>query len=360
MPASAERPVATGATTHVPRGLPYGELTALLDTLLGECRVAGPVERDGALTFGFLETAADLVLTPEPTFASFKAAVFPSSETILEYAFGESPDLQPVLPDEPTVVFGLHPCDLHALRLTDRVFAGGSWDAPPDPAYLARRRDLVVVGLDCRSPCGPESFCRDMGTLEIDEGYDAILVEFGDRYFVEIGSDAGAALFDRVDTPPADAATITQVEALRESRPIRFTRRLDQRFEHLPEMLRSHSSSSVWEVLGAKCLACGSCTAVCPTCFCFDVVEQLRSDLSGGQRCRVWDSCQLRSFALVAGGHNFRDRQSARQRHFAMHKSAAIPDAYGVPGCVGCGRCASACPVDINQIDIYNMLAREQ
>jgi sulfhydrogenase subunit beta (sulfur reductase) len=356
MPASAESPAAIGA----PRVLMYGELTALLDDLLPERRVAGPVQRDGALTFGFLESAGELVLAPEPTFASFKAAAFPSEETILEYELGESPTLEPVLPEEPTVVFGLHPCDLHALRLTDRVFAGGSWDAPPDPAYLARRRNLVVVGLDCRSPCGAESFCRDMGTLDIDEGYDALLVDLGDRYFVQIGSEAGAALFDRDGVSLADAAAIDQVEALREGRLTRFARRLDQRFEHLPQMLRSHSSSRVWETLGAKCLACGSCTAVCPTCFCFDVVERLRTDLSGGERCRVWDSCQLRSFAVVAGGHNFRDRQSARQRHFVMHKSAAIPDAYGVPGCVGCGRCATACPVDISQIDIYNMLAREQ
>ena len=360
MSATVERSATANGVDYAPLMMESGKLGALVSAVLAERRVVGPLRRDGMLTVDYLEEADELELAPEATFASFKAAVFPARESILEYEFGQSPEMKPVIEGDPTVVFGMHPCDLHAMRLTDRVFAGGSWDAPADPNYLTRRRNLVVVGLDCRTPCGPESFCRDMGTLEVEDGYDALLVDLGDVYYVEIGTGTGAELFALVETQPADSATRRHVSELRQQRLALFPRRLEARFEHLPAMLRSRTSSRVWDVMGATCLACGSCTAVCPTCFCFDVVEQLRSDLSGGERCRIWDSCQLRSFALVAGGHNFRERQSARQRHFVMHKSAAIPDTYGVPGCVGCGRCATACPVDINQINIYNRLVREQ
>ena len=334
-------------------------LVELVELLMETRRVGGPLLRDGLLTFGFLEEAQELVLSEKPTFASFKAATFPASEVFLNYELNGKPSAEAIVESPPTIVIGLHPCDIAGLQFMDRYFGGGEWDAPADPNYTARRKALTVIGLDCMHPCDSDSFCRDMQSLEVHEGFDAMLVDLGDSYLVEIPTEAGKAVFDLAESQPAPESALVRAQELRQRRADSFPRRLQVSLQGLPGLLNSNMSHPVWQAMGNLCLSCGSCTAVCPTCFCFDVIERLKPDMTGGERCRIWDSCQLRSFATVAGGRNFREERSSRQRHFTMHKSAYIPQSYGVAGCVGCGRCIRTCPVHISQIEIYNRLARE-
>ena len=336
------------------------EISVLVANLLPSHRVGGPMLWDGIATFGEIEQPDELTLTEGPTFASAKQFVFPAEETVLRYEFNGAVSVEPVVAAPPTVVFGLHPCDLHALNFMDRAFGGGPWPSPADPNYEARRKSLVVIGLDCERLCDSQAFCRDMETLAAPEqGWDALMIDYGDAYVVEIATDAGQAVFDQATTSPAPEDARTHVREMRMGREDAFPRQLERLLHDLPALLAANQEHAVWEEMGEKCLACSSCTAVCPTCFCFDTRERLRPDVSGGERCRIWDSCQLRTFALVAGGHNFRAERGERQRHFTMHKSRFILDDYGVPGCVGCGRCGRACPVDINQIEILNRLARD-
>jgi ferredoxin len=140
----------------------------------------------------------------------------------------------------------------------------------------------------------------------------------------------------------------------------KFPYRLDFDVSDLPPMLNMAMKSPLWAELGERCLSCAACTNVCPTCYCFDVKDEVELDLVHGERVRVWDSCQLDDFATVAGGHNFRKNRALRQRHRFMRKGKYILEAFGQMGCVGCGRCARACLVNINPVSVFNELYRQQ
>ena len=139
-----------------------------------------------------------------------------------------------------------------------------------------------------------------------------------------------------------------------------FDKRLDFEVGELKELLHDGYSSPLWQDVGDDCLVCGMCTQVCPTCVCFNMVDEADLTQTEGQRTRTWDSCQATTFALVAGGHNFREARMARQRHRFMRKGKYMHDAYGLLGCVGCGRCGSTCLVNITPINVLNALYQEQ
>jgi ferredoxin len=140
----------------------------------------------------------------------------------------------------------------------------------------------------------------------------------------------------------------------------RFPLRLDFDVTELPSLLSVSYESKLWDELGERCLACGMCTNVCPTCYCFNVADEIDLTLNAGRRVRMWDSCQLDKFATVAGGHDFRSSRARRQRHRFFRKGKYQTDAFGLLGCVGCGRCAQACLVNITPVDTFNALYHRQ
>jgi sulfhydrogenase subunit beta (sulfur reductase) len=129
-------------------------------------------------------------------------------------------------------------------------------------------------------------------------------------------------------------------------------------FEKLPEHLDASYECEMWTRLGKRCFGCGSCTMVCPTCFCFDVHDEVDLNLANGARVRTWDSCQLVDFALVAGGHNFRPTIASRVRFRIYHKFRIEPDQINQIGCVGCGRCTRTCPADIDMVELLTDLQK--
>ncbi len=126
----------------------------------------------------------------------------------------------------------------------------------------------------------------------------------------------------------------------------------------MSDLLEECYDSEPWDELGERCLVCGMCTQVCPTCNCFDVTDEADLNLKRGHRLRRWDSCQIHQFASVAGGHDFRAKLSAHQRHRFKRKGKYQWDGYGIVGCVGCGRCATSCLVDITPIGVFDELFR--
>jgi formate hydrogenlyase subunit 6/NADH:ubiquinone oxidoreductase subunit I len=253
----------------------------------------------------------------------------------------------------PTVVLGVHTCDLHAIQLLDRVFEQGY----PDQHYLRRRARVTLVSIECLKPCMQHSFCKSMGTLSVTEGFDLHLTDLGDDFAVDVGTEEGEALLagfgQARKANEDDYRHVTRV--IGEKWP-RFPLRLDFDVTELPSLLSTSYDSKLWDELGERCLACGMCTNVCPTCYCFNVQDEVDFTLSAGKRFRVWDSCQLDRFATVAGGHNFRASRANRQRHRFFRKGKYQTDAYGLVGCVGCGRCAQACLVHITPVDTFNGL----
>ena len=136
----------------------------------------------------------------------------------------------------------------------------------------------------------------------------------------------------------------------------RFPYKLEFDVGELSPLMSQSYDSPLWDELAEICLACGQCTLVCPTCFCFNVYDEVELNLQDGERRRRWDSCQLDEFARVAGGENFREHQAARLRHRFMRKGRYLMEKYDELGCTGCGRCARSCLVDISPVDVFNDL----
>lgn len=327
-------------------------------------RVIGPKRKTDAspdrvsdqFIFGEIKMADELILSYPTTILPPKKALLPQKEELFHFADGGH-RVAPVLDDRPTIVFGIHTCDLHAVILLDHVLSQGL----ADQHYLARRANTILVSIECLEPCTEHAFCKDMGTWTVPEVFDLHLTDLGDEYIVETGSTKGEMLLqDLTNIRPARDVDHRRQNQVMSAKWPRFSYRLECDTCDLPSLLGISYRSQLWEEIGRRCLACGACTAVCPTCFCFDVVDEVEFDLSQGKRYRIWDSCQFGQFATVAGGHDFRANQATRLRHRFNHKFKYLNETTGMAGCVGCGRCSEACLVNIRLVDVLNDLQRKQ
>lgn len=323
-----------------------------IEGLQGSWRVVGPRGSNGGWAFDEIRSADEIALDYPTTILPPKKALLPTRQVLFNYREGRPEICRDAVP---TVLLGVHTCDLHALTLLDRAYGGD----PPDPLYRAQRAETAVVGLECLRPCSDQAFCKSMGTLAPPDGTDLHLTDLGDAYAVEIGSDQGRALLeDSVSLPAAAQDNLRRLDRVMGEKWARFPNRLDFDVSQLPALMLSSRGSDLWTELAARCLGCGACTLVCPTCTCFDVRDEMDLSLESGSRVRVWDSCQIASFAVVAGGHNFRADRAGRLRHRFLRKGRYQMKAFGLPGCVGCGRCATACLARITPIETYNALYR--
>jgi formate hydrogenlyase subunit 6/NADH:ubiquinone oxidoreductase subunit I len=334
------------------RILPKRSVPSWIDRLRATRRVVAPKGSNGRMAFGEIESAAEVALDYRTTILPPKKALLPTHEELFRFKDG---DAEGRLQATSTVLFGVHTCDLHAMRLLDCVFGQGI----PDQAYQKRRAATVTVGVECLAPCSEHAFCKSMGTLSPPQGVDLHLIDLGDSYAIEIGTEAGAALLGgHAGDRPAVDEDLRRLDRVMSEKWARFPYRLEFDVDQLPSLMTTGRASELWAELAERCLGCGSCTIVCPTCSCFDVRDEMDLSLRSGSRERVWDSCQLASFAVVAGGHNFRGKREARLRHRFLRKGKYQVEAYGAIGCVGCGRCAQACLAGITPLDTYNGLYR--
>jgi sulfhydrogenase subunit beta (sulfur reductase) len=322
--------------------------------MMGDYRVVGPVARGARFAFGLIEDPADLQLGYNTSILPPKKYLQPPQERMMAFTRNVGPAIEPIETARPTVILGLHTCDLAAFRVLDQAFGQGQPDAP----YLERRRNTLLVSIECLEPCDEHSFCKSMGTLTASNGYDLHLTDLGEAYAIDVGSEAGEALFWYAQVREAAEADMQQLNRALGAKWPRFQYRLEFDVGELAPVMSQAYDSPVWDSLAEICLACGQCTLVCPTCFCFTVYDQVELNLQDGERWRRWDSCQLDEFARVAGGENFRHHQAARLRHRFMRKGRYLLEKYGELGCVGCGRCARSCLVDISPVDVFNNVRR--
>jgi sulfhydrogenase subunit beta (sulfur reductase) len=332
------------------------DLPNFVRRLLSLFRVSGPVEENGGYAFKVIEDPSELRLDYPTTILPPKKFLLPTKETLFEFDKGGNGTVQAPFVEPRTVIFGVHTCDLHAIQLLDHVFTTGH----VDPYYTMRRKQTLIVSIECLNPCDENSFCKSMGTLTADEGYDLHLTDLGNFYAIDVGTEAGRNLLQFATTSPATEDDIKKLDAVISEKWPRFPYRLDFDISELPSLLNMSMKSPLWEELGERCLACAACTNVCPTCFCFDVKDEIELDFQHGRRVRVWDSCQLDEFATIGDGHNFRKSRALRQRHRFMRKGKYILEAHNYLGCVGCGRCARACLVDITPVGVFNELYRQK
>ncbi|MER7154997.1 4Fe-4S dicluster domain-containing protein [Streptomyces lydicus] len=266
-----------------------------------------------------------------------------------------------VTEDEPPptsyAFLGVRPCDLRAIAVQDRVLAGGPH---VDSRYRARRERAFLVAAECTEP-GATCFCTSMGAgPAADRGYDLALTEVvgdGDhRFWVRAGSDDGASVLAELPRRPADEGTES---AARES--VAAADRMGRSMPpvDLQLLMRDTLHAERWNDVASRCLTCGNCTMVCPTCFCTTAEDV--TDLSGdhAERWRRWESCFDLEFSHLPGGP-VRGSGRSRYRQWATHKLGTWYDQFGSSGCVGCGRCIVWCPVGIDITEEAHALNAER
>jgi len=328
-------------------------LKSLVNGLMRDRVVYGAVKKDGFPAYGRITRFEDLELTQTPAHLSAKEFFFPQREVLLKFDM-QIGSHEPVVAHQGQAVIGLHSCDIHALNLMDKVFSYGTGDAN----YLSRRADTIIVGAECF----PDEycFCSSVETMNVNTGFDIFLHEIKSGFLVRTGTDVGRHLLNKLTkTVKASASQIKELDRLKNKKDGAFKTRLNAPAKDLPGIYAQSNDSPVWDRIGGVCYGCGSCNNVCPTCYCFDVKDEVGANLKDGVRVRVWDGCTLEDFAKVAGGHNFRKTRASRLRHRFNRKFRYLTDRFDALFCVGCGRCSRACLVKINIAQVTNELIAE-
>ncbi|HHH80321.1 MAG TPA: hypothetical protein ENL13_05410, partial [Thermoplasmatales archaeon] len=231
-----------------------------------------------------------------------------------------------------------------------------------DRFYKQRRENTIIIGSDILN-VSDRSFAASMGTHVVSSGYDLLVTDLGDTVVVDVGSEKGRVLLEKHTSELRDASEkeVKRVEELRAALPGKYKRSLKVEKERWREVLGNSYDHPLWKELSEKCLQCSSCTMVCPTCYCFDVKDEVSLNTVDGVRVRTWDGCLLPDFSKVASGEVFRKEKSERFRHRFYRKGLYLPERYGFVACVGCGRCAIACLPDIaDPLDVINNLVERK
>jgi ferredoxin len=299
---------------------------------------------------GFLDWYRNTVVPP-------KALFFPPLEALFSFQKGgDGYQVKSSLPSagKKWLIFGIRACDAKALTVLDMTFKDGY----QDPYYLTRREQGVLVGLVCTRPA-ESCFCTSLGIGPGDAtNVDLMLTQIGEEFLVEAVTDKGKELLAKTGlTRAATKADEAKAEKAKESARDKVTRKVDT--EGITERLRAgFEDKDYWEKVSAKCISCGICTFLCPTCYCFNISDELLK--RHGERFRSWDSCAFPVYTKMPM-ENPREEKWRRLRQKVCHKYEFYPYSFEVIACTGCGRCVRLCPVnwDITQV-LAGLPAQEQ
>lgn len=328
-----------------------------LDSLRDRFTLIGPVSMDGQTEFRNIESSRELNLEYRSTMLSpGKVYLYRPREELFRFSLDGSMEIRESRHDpEKRIIIGLHSCDTNAVLYLDRTFLG----AFRDPSYETRRNNTVIISLNCEK-ADKNCFCSSMGTgpyLHAQHGYDMLITDYGDDYLVELKGDRAREIFTIDDIKEAGRDAYGVKEEKEQAVLRTFTKTID--VNGLDKLLKKASEHRVWRVTAEEaCLSCSNCVMVCPTCFCYDMFDEISMDRKSVKRLRQWDACQDAHFSEVHGG-NFRGRRTARLRQFVTHKLEQTHQ-YGVYGTVGCGRCITWCPTGIDLTEIAKEVQRSE
>ena len=347
--------------------LSRSDFQRLLDTLDSSgYRVVGPHVQDGSVTWSRIRTVEDLpvgwtdeqapgVHRVKQTGGGTLFGIVHGAQSAKPFTFAPREPLITIertaadltmrpapLPVEKTALLGLRACDLAGLAVQDRIFLR---DVYADPYYEARRNGLFLVAVNCTRSV-ETCFCSSMQTgPRATSSYDLALTELDREFLVEVGTETGAQIIGRLNLPESPEA-IRSEAAVRIDRCAKSqSRSLDQ--TGLPQALYAAHDHPRWDQVAARCLSCGNCTMVCPTCFCHGVEETPDLQWQRSEHVRLWDSCFTQEHGYIHG-KNIRPTIKDRYRMWLTHKLGSWIDQFGTSGCVGCGRCITWCPVGID------------
>ena len=305
--------------------------------------ILAPVEKNGKISFRNAESFSSVAIGYIQTTQSSKEAAFPRTEKILDYnKTRENINAKPFdfsLIKE-TVIWGVRPCDAMGISELSAIF---NWDLK-DEIYNMRLAKTTVIGFSCQK-ADESCFCTSVGGNPGNtEGSDILITKMGEGgdYLAEIITAKGNAILDMAPDLFEKDPGVDKAKYIADL-PVKFNH------EQIREKLDKFFESEEWAKQSLRCIGCGACAYVCPTCACFDIQDEAHG--KNGTRVRCWDSCGFSLFTLHTSGHNPREVQSQRWRQRIMHKFSYMPERLSVYGCTGCGRCSRGCPVDMNILE---------
>lgn len=323
-------------------------IKSMVEDLMENNEVIGPkwrdLDADGNKVYRFLKlnNFDELQLDYTRSYSSPKNFFIPFKEELATYKLDDEDWEQYIeYTIHPRVIIGMRACDINALRKLDEVMVKSVY---PNPYYFARRRNTVIIGLD-HEPL-EDCFCRSMNADVALSGFDLFLTDIGEKYFVAIASDTGYMLVNRSGGEDVTEADQLQFKTVKKEIESKFKTQVDVTI--LPELLDLEFESEVWKKWGDKCLSCGSCAMVCPTCYCYGVQEEVDLTFTNATKRRQLYSCNLLDFAAVAGNHNFRPEPHIRLKYRYYHQFRGFVEAFNESLCVGCNRCGVACLAGIH------------
>jgi len=301
-----------------------------------------------------LEDAKELRLDHDVTIIPPKKYFLPQYETLMSYDLGKPFDVKPSTDIKPRIILGIHPYDIIALEQMDKVYL----DSQKDDFYKKRRENTILIASDIQNVSN-RSFAASMKTNVVEKGFDLLLTNLGDKYAVTIGTDKGKTLLQKyAKTADAKDIDIKKIAEARKKTLDKYKKKVDLPKEEWSSVLVANYDSGIWEERSDRCIECSSCTMVCPTCYCYDVKDEVSLNLKKGIRIRTWDGCLLKDFTKVGSGEVFREEKKERYRHRFFRKGNYLHERYGFVACVGCGRCGIACLPDIaDPSDVINSLS---
>lgn len=321
-------------------------LNSWLTELAKDFQVFAPRQEGKGVVWRAYDSASGIDLSTQPL-ESAKHIVFPRSQELLHYRYIKQENGERELQIEEAaaparkVIFGARPCDARGFFTFDPVYDGKVKDLP----YLKARNATVIVGLSCNEKSAT-CFCHWVGSSPVDEnGADLMLTPVNGGYVVAQITERGKALFESPALQNADGAQTGEAEA--------FKKAALDRLESAPDLseapqkiLARFEDMDFWRQQSYKCLACGACTYLCPTCYCFNITDETSGN--AGARLRSWDACMSSNFTLEGSGHNPRPSRFHRMKNRVGHKFSYYPELHGYFACCGCGRCIKSCPVTVD------------
>ncbi len=313
-------------------------MNGFIQSLTRDYIILAPINVDGIFAFKPLDNSPGIEPNYQNSKKPPKEVFFPQSETMFRYRNGKVVSTEKV--SQKMVLLAIRPCDAKANLLLDNVFKQKDYE---DVYYINKRENSIIIGLGCNRPLGT-CFCTSFGGGPFSkEGLDVLLIDIGDKYLVDVVTDRGKE-FLTYKFSKATEEELKLAGKIRNESEKSIKSRVDTKA--LKEKLDKILEHPFWDKLSEKCIECGVCSYLCPTCHCFDIADEVVN--SQGERVRNWDSCMFPLFTLQTSGHNPRPTGRERMRQRVMHKFNYFVENYEEMACVGCGRCIMNCPVNID------------
>jgi len=329
------------------------DLNNWLEHLQKKAKLYAPRKKENRFIFRPVKDISEVCLNYIPTILPPKKYYFPQKERLFKFNIKPFKTAKAIEKFEEYMLFGVHTCDIAGIQCMDVIFR----ESPEDPNYLNRKETMTIIGIECLEYCDKYASCTSMGNHIPRGGYDLMMVDIGEKFILHINSEKGERLIHGLRyIKEADEKAMAALERVREAKKKVFKEEFNGSLAKVYEAFDKHFGSDVWEDVGRRCVACGNCTAACPTCYCFDVMDEMELSFNEGMRYRIWNSCQMEEFAKVAGGEDFRKGRDSRQRHRYYRKFKYPVDKFNRYFCTGCGRCTRSCMAEISLVETVNSL----